>query len=174
MKGNNMNTRRNFLNSLGWGTVGLALTQPIMAKTQSANRPNILFIMADDHASHAISAYGGILVKTPNIDRIANEGMRFTNCFNVNSLCAPSRACLITGLYSRHNGFFRNGDNFDGSQLTFPKVMQTVKYQTALIGKWHLKSQPTGFDYYSVIPGQGKFFDCEFKDTGKSWERGQR
>jgi arylsulfatase A-like enzyme len=174
MKGNNMNTRRDFLKFIGLGTVALAVTQSIMAKTQSDNRPNILFIMADDHASHAISAYGGNLIKTPNIDRIAKEGMRFTNCFNVNSLCAPSRANLITGRYSHHNGFLRNGDSFDGSQLTFPKIMQTGKYQTALIGKWHLRSQPTGFDYYSVIPGHGRFFDCDFKDTGKSWRRGQK
>ena len=116
--------------------------------------------MADDHASHAISAYGSQLNKTPNIDRLAREGMRFTNCFNINSLCAPSRAALITGKYNRHNGFMRNGDNFDGSQLTFPKVLQKAGYATALIGKWHLKTQPQGFDYYQVIPGQGEFFVC--------------
>jgi len=125
--------------------------------------------MADDHAAQAISAYGSRLIKTPNIDRLANEGIRFTNCFNVNSLCAPSRASLITGKYNFHNGFFLNGDEFDGSQITFPKLLQKAGYQTALIGKWHLKSEPTGFDYYSVIPGQGEFFDPSFRQTGMRW-----
>jgi len=133
-------------------------------------RPNIIFIMADDHASHAISSYGSSLISTPNIDRIANEGMLFNNCFNVNSLCAPSRATLISGRYSQHNGFLRNGDDFDSLQTTFPKLMQKAGYQTALIGKWHLKSQPTGFDYYSVVPGQGKFFDSPFKEKNQPWD----
>lgn len=173
MKGNHMIVRAKFQKFVVWGIFALAITQPSIAKAQSDNRPNILFIMADDHASHAISAYGGSLIKTPNIDRIAKEGMRFTNCFNVNSLCAPSRASLISGRYSHHNGFLRNGDNFDGSQLTFPKLMRAGKYQTAVIGKWHLKSQPTGFDYYSVIPGHGRFFNSGFKDTGKPWNEEQ-
>jgi len=125
--------------------------------------------MADDHASHAISAYESKLIKTPNIDRLAKEGMRFTNCYNINSLCAPSRAALITGKYNHHIGYRRNGDEFDGTQMTFPKLMQKAGYTTALIGKWHLKTQPTGFDDYSVIPGHGRFFDPLFKDTGKPW-----
>jgi arylsulfatase A-like enzyme len=78
--------------------------------------------MSDDHASHAIGAYGSKFIKTPNLDRLAKEGMRFTNCFNVNSLCAPSRAAMITGRYNHHNGFLKNGDKFDGSQMTFPKL----------------------------------------------------
>ena len=136
---------------------------------RAANRPNILYIMADDHAAQAISAYGSRLIKTPNIDRLAAEGMRFTNCFNVNSLCAPSRACLITGKYNFHNGFFLNDDEFDGAQMTFPKLLQKAGYQTALIGKWHLKSQPTGFDEYSVVPGLGDYFNPPFRESGNSW-----
>ena len=161
-------TRRSFIKNVGIGFTSLSLFT--LKVNAGIKRPNILFIMADDHASHAISAYGSTLIKTPNIDRLATEGMRFTNCFNVNSLCAPSRAALITGKYSHHNGFMRNGDTFDGSQLTFPKLLQRSGYETALIGKWHLKSQPAGFDYYSVIPGQGEFFDPSFKDSGKPWE----
>jgi arylsulfatase A-like enzyme len=161
-------TRRSFVRSFGLGLAGTPLLT--LKAGASIKRPNILFIMADDHASHAISAYGSNLINTPNIDRLAKEGMRFTNCFNVNSLCAPSRAALITGKYSHHNGFMRNGDKFDGSQLTFPKLLQRAGYETALIGKWHLKSQPTGFDYYSVIPGQGEFFGPSFRDSGKPWQ----
>ena len=164
-------TRRSFIKALGMGISGIPLVT--LADEALLKRPNILFIMADDHASHAISAYQSNIIKTPNIDRLAKEGMRFTNCFNVNSLCAPSRAALITGKYSHQNGFMRNGDRFDGSQVTFPKIMRKAGYETALIGKWHLKSQPTGFDYYSVIPGQGTFFDCQFKDIDKSWECGK-
>ena len=161
-------SRRSFIKALGIGLTGIPLLTSKVNAT--IKRPNILFIMADDHASHAISAYGSKLIKTPNIDRLAKEGMRFTNCFNVNSLCAPSRAALITGKYSHHNGFMRNGDTFDGSQITYPKLLQRAGYETALIGKWHLKSQPTGFNYYSVIPGQGEFFNPLFRDSGKPWE----
>ena len=135
----------------------------------SVTRPNIIYIMSDDHASHAVGAYGSKICKTPNIDRLAREGMRFTNCFNVNSLCAPSRAALITGRYNHHNGFFRNRDKFDGSQMTFPKLLKKAGYKTGLIGKWHLGTEPTGFDYYSILPGQGKYFDCEFIDSDKPW-----
>lgn len=136
---------------------------------QYGKRPNIIYIMADDHASHAIGAYGSKICETPNIDRLAKEGMRFTNCFNVNSLCAPSRAALITGRYNSHNGFFRNRDKFDGSQLTFPKLLQKAGYKTSLIGKWHLGTEPTGFDYYSVLDGQGQYFNSKFKTSGKKW-----
>jgi arylsulfatase A-like enzyme len=126
----------------------------------NAKKPNIIYIMSDDHASHAIGAYGSKFIKTPNLDRLAKESMRFTNCFNVNSLCAPSRAAMITGRYTHHNGVFKNGDKFDGSQMTFPKLLQKAGYKTGLIGKWHLSSQPTGFDDYSILRVQGKYFDC--------------
>jgi len=156
--------------------LALIFCQKLVADDLNADnvkRPNIIYIMSDDHASHAIGAYGNKFIKTPNLDRLAKEGMRFTNCFNINSLCAPSRAALITGRYSHHNGFFRNGDKFDGSQVTFPKLMQKAGYKTGLIGKWHLGSQPTGFDYYSVLPGQGKYFDCGFLDSGKQWSEAE-
>jgi len=139
---------------------------------RQANRPNIIFIMADDHGLQAISSYGSKLIQTPGIDRLANEGMRFTNCFNVNSLCAPSRAALITGKYNCRNGVLRIGDRLDEKQETFPMILQRSGYQTALIGKWHLESEPQGFDYYKVLPGQGKYFDCPMKEKGQPWISG--
>lgn len=130
-------------------------------------RPNIVFIMSDDHAYQAISAYGYGLNHTPHIDQLANEGILFKNAFVTNSLCAPSRAAILTGKYSHLNGIRGNGDErFDGSQLTFPKLLQQSGYQTALIGKWHLESDPTGFDYWNIIPGQGDYYNPDFIDHG--------
>lgn len=140
------------------------------AKTpKAAKRPNILFIFTDDHAAHAISAYGSRINKTPNIDRIAREGMRFDSCLVTNSICGPSRACILTGKYSHKNGFFRNGNRFDGKQMTFPKILQKNGYQTAMIGKWHLSSDPTGFDRWEVLRGQGPYYNPPMKS-----ERGPR
>jgi len=129
--------------------------------TVAADRPNILFIFTDDHASHAISAYGSKINQTPNLDRIANEGMRFDNCFCTNSICGPSRAVILTGKYSHKNGFYRNGNKFDGTQQTFPKMLKTVGYETAVIGKWHLGEhmEPTGFSYSEVLIGQGPYYN---------------
>jgi arylsulfatase A-like enzyme len=110
-------------------------------------RPNILFIFTDDHSSQAISAYGSKINQTPHMDRIAKEGMLFRNCFVSNAICGPSRAVIQTGKYSHLNGFLTNGNSFDGSQQTFPKLLQKAGYQTAVVGKWHLKTTPTGFDY---------------------------
>jgi len=129
----------------------------------AADRPNILFIFTDDHAAHAISAYGSKINKTPNIDRIAKEGMLFENCFCGNSICGPSRATILTGKHSHLNGFFRNGNVFDGEQQTFPKLLQDAGYQTAMIGKWHLASTPTGFDYWKILPGQGRYYNPDFR-----------
>jgi N-acetylglucosamine-6-sulfatase len=125
-------------------------------------RPNIVFIFSDDHALQAIGAYGSKVNQTPNIDRLAREGAVFTNSFCANSLCGPSRACILTGKHSHLNGFMRNGDRFDGGQTTFPKLVQAHGYQTALIGKWHLESPPTGFDYWEVLPDQGNYYNPDF------------
>jgi arylsulfatase A-like enzyme len=126
------------------------------------DRPNILFIISDDHAYQAVSAYDASRNRTPNIDRIAAEGMRFDRCYVTNSLCGPSRACILTGKYSHKNGFYDNRSKFDGSQVTFPKLLQQAGYQTALVGKWHLVSEPTGFDFWQILPGQGQYYRPEF------------
>lgn len=134
--------------------------------SDGAVRPNILFIMADDHAAHSVSAYGSILNETPNIDRLANEGIRFSNGFCVNSLCAPSRATLLTGKYSCRHGVMDNRTPFRGSQRTLPKLLQRAGYKTAIIGKWHLKSSPTGFDYSNILRGQGEYYDPLLVENG--------
>ena len=130
-------------------------------------RPNILMIYCDDHAYQAISAYQTVsayglkLNETPNIDRLAREGMRFDNCFVTNSICGPCRAVIQTGKYSHRNGFFCNGNRFDGAQQTFPKLLQKAGYQTAVIGKWHLGEhmKPQGYDYSEVLIGQGPYYN---------------
>jgi arylsulfatase A-like enzyme len=122
-------------------------------------RPNILFVFTDDHCVQAMSCYGSKVNKTPNMDRLATGGMRFTNCFVTNSLCGPSRAVILTGKYSHLNGFIRNGNTFNGAQQTFPKLLQKAGYQTAIFGKWHLKSTPTGFDHFEVLIGQGPYYN---------------
>ncbi|MEL6898144.1 MAG: sulfatase-like hydrolase/transferase, partial [Planctomycetota bacterium] len=140
----------------------LGLVGNAYGQRSEGRRPNILFIFSDDHAPHAISAYGSKINETPNLDRIAKEGMLFQNSFCANSICGPSRACILTGKHSHLNGFLRNGDRFDGSQTTFPKLMQAAGYQTALIGKWHLSSDPTGFDHWEILPGQGSYYNPVF------------
>ena len=131
-------------------------------------RPNIVFIFSDDHAFQAISAYGRNLNQTPNIDRLAREGMRFDNCCVTNSICGPSRAVILTGKYSHINGFIDNGGkSFDGSQPTVPKMLQKAGYQTAVVGKWHLVSDPTGFDYWHILPGQGAYYNPPMIENGK-------
>ena len=131
-------------------------------------RPNILFIMSDDHTSQAISAYGGMLADvcpTTNIDRLANEGMLFENCFVTNSICTPSRAAIMTGKYAHINGVYKF-TALDQRQPTLMKYMQKAGYHTALVGKYHLHSNPAGLDYFSVLPGQGDYFDPEFMEPG--------
>ena len=137
-----------------------------MTANEAPKRPNILFIMSDDHAEQAISAYGSKLIETPNIDRIAREGVLFQNAFVTNSICAPSRAVFLTGKYSHLNGLRDNRDEFDGSQMTFPKLLQRAGYQTAIVGKWHLKTAPTGFDHWKVLIGQGDYYGPAFLDNG--------
>ena len=131
----------------------------ISCESKVSERPNIIFIMSDDHSVAAISAYGSNLISTPNIDRIANEGAKFNNSFVTNSICAPSRAVLLTGKYSHLNGVLDNNQIFDGEQETFPKILQEAGYQTSMIGKWHLKSKPTGFDNWKVLKGQGEYYN---------------
>jgi len=131
-------------------------------ESEEPKRPNIIFIMSDDHANKAVSAYSDELLQTPHLDRLANEGMLFSNSFVTNSICGPSRAVMLTGKFSHLNGFMDNSSVFDGSQQTFPKLLQEVGYKTAMVGKWHLKSQPTGFDFWDVLPGQGDYFNPDF------------
>ncbi|WP_422659387.1 sulfatase [Paenibacillus sp. EC2-1] len=134
-------------------------------------QPNIVFIMSDDHAAHAMSCYGSKVNTTPNIDRIANEGVRFDNCFCTNSICSPSRAAILTGKYNHLNGVKSIDEHFDGRQMTFPKLLQEGGYQTAMVGKWHLghggDADPTGFDYWNVIVGQGDYYDPTFIEMGE-------
>ena len=121
-------------------------------------QPNIIYIMSDDHAKNAISIYGSRLAEiapTPNIDRIANEGILMNNVFVTNSICTPSRAAILTGQYSQLNGVYTLKDDFDNSSNHLGKLMQKAGYSTAVVGKWHLHTEPTGFDYYNVLPGQG-------------------
>ena len=124
----------------------------------TAPRPNILFIMSDDHAAHAISAYGSRVNRTPGLDRLAQEGMLFQNTFVTNSICTPSRATILTGKYSHLNGV-TVFNRFDGSQQTVAKLLQKSGYYTGMIGKWHLGSDPTGFDHWEILPGQGAYND---------------
>jgi arylsulfatase A-like enzyme len=130
------------------------------------DRPNFIFIMSDDHAAQALSCYGSRINQTPNLDRLAQEGMLFENAFCTNAICAPSRAAILTGKMSHLNGVRDNTDRFDGAQDTFPKLLRSTGYQTAMIGKWHLKSDPTGFDYWNVLPGQGAYHDPVLKEMG--------
>ncbi len=125
-------------------------------------RPNIVFIMSDDHGYQAISAYGYGLNHTPHIDSLAAHGMLFNHAFVNNSLCAPSRASIISCKYSNKSSVKAIGDVFDGTQTTFPKQLQQAGYTTALIGKWHLFSYPTGFDYWTIFPGQGEYYNPLF------------
>jgi arylsulfatase A-like enzyme len=155
--------RRDFLKILGFGV---------------GRRPNILYIMSDDHATNAISCYGGMLnavSQTPNIDRIASEGVRLDNCFVTNSICTPSRACIMTGKYSHRNGVYTLGDvDFDREQQNVAILLQQSGYQTAVIGKWHLFTKPSGFDYYNVLPEQGRYYDPLLKEKGWPWSDGNQ
>jgi arylsulfatase A-like enzyme len=148
--------RREFLAALGAAS----------ASAMQRQQPNIIYIMADDHASHAISAYGSRINKTPNIDRIAQEGVRLTNCFCTNSICTPSRAAILTGQYSHKNGVYTLNDRLDPAKDHVAKQLQNAGYQTAMVGKWHLASDPTGFDYWNILPGQGQYYDPVFIEKG--------
>ena len=131
-------------------------------KEQSPKRPNIIFIMSDDHAYQAISAYDNKLIQTPNIDRIAKMGMLFTNASVTNSICAPSRATILTGKHSHMNGKVDNHFQFDTTNVTFPQLLQDAGYQTAMFGKLHFGNNPKGFDQFKILPGQGAYYNPEF------------
>lgn len=158
--------RRWVLKSIGSGAAAFSAGATRFCCTPNRDHPNILFIMSDDHAAQAISAYGSAINSTPHIDRLATEGMLFRNCFCTNSICAPSRATILTGKYSHLNGLLDNKEAFDGSQQTFPKLLQAAGYETALVGKWHLKSDPTGFDYWNILPGQGEYYNPVMIELG--------
>ena len=137
-------------------------------ETEPPKPLNVVYIMCDDHSYQTISAYDQRYIETPNIDRISDEGARFTNSFVANSLSGPSRACLLTGKHSHANGFTNNEHGiFDGSQQTLPKLLQAGGYQTAMVGKWHLVSDPTGFDYWDILTGQGDYYNPVFIREGE-------
>lgn len=146
----------------------LACATVAVGCSQQAEKPmNIVFIMTDDHSYQTISAYGESYNSTPNIDRIGKEGVVFTNSFVANSISGPSRACILTGKHSHKNGYMNNIDcTFDGSQQTFPKLLQQAGYETAIVGKWHLISEPTGFDYWNILIGQGEYYNPTFINNG--------
>ena len=139
-------------------------------KEKVTEKPNVIFIMADDHAAQAISCYGSRINSTPNIDRLASEGALFNNSFCTNSICSPSRAVILTGKYSHLNGVVDNHQAFNGLQDTYPKYLRQAGYQTAIVGKWHLKSEPTGFDYWNVLPGQGAYHNPVLIENGVEQE----
>jgi arylsulfatase A-like enzyme len=141
--------------------LALSLLAALSAPAAAAPRPNILFIMSDDHAAHALSCYGSKVNQTPQLDRLAKGGMRFQNAFVPNSICTPSRASILTGEYSHLNGV-PVFNRFDGARPNVAKLLQTNGYATAMIGKWHLGSDPTGFDQWIILPGQGVYNDPEF------------
>jgi arylsulfatase A-like enzyme len=148
---------------LAWGASATLSAEP-------SQRPNILFVFTDDLTCQAISAYGDSrkLLDTPHIDRLARGGMRFDRCLVTNSICGPSRATILTGKYSHRNGFYNNTNSrFDGGQPTFPKLLQAAGYSTAIIGKWHLVSDPTGFDYWHILPGQGVYYNPPMIKNGE-------
>ena len=160
-------TRREFMKTIGFSAAALSLPLFNISCRKQMKQPNILFIMSDDHAEQAISCYSDKLIQTPNIDRIAYEGVLFKNSFVTNSICGPSRAVLLTGKYSHLNGLRDNRDQFESSQVTFPKLLQKVGYRTSVIGKWHLKSEPTGFDNWKILIGQGQYYNPVFNEMGE-------
>lgn len=160
------------MKNTGYGKIGLAAVATIAgfnscAKNSESKPLNVIYIMTDDHSYQTISAYDNRYINTPNLDRLAHEGMLFRNAYVANSLSGPSRACLLTGKHSHANGFTDNTCTFDGSQQTFPKLLQEAGYQTAIVGKWHLVSDPTGFDYWNILPGQGIYYNPDFIEMGE-------
>jgi arylsulfatase A-like enzyme len=166
--------RREFLKAMGAAAGALALPDHSKVLPAPSQRPNILYIMADDCATTALSCYGSRLApvfKTPNIDSIAQQGVRLTRCFCVNSICVPSRANILTGQHSNKNGCLTLDYQIDPARQTFVKMLQQSGYTTAVFGKWHLGTEPQGFDEYKVVEGQGAYFDPKFLEKSQTWKK---
>lgn len=164
-------SRREFIRKIGLGVGVCVLTGTIDAAEKA--KPNILFIMSDDHTTQAVGAYATLLkdvVKTPNIDRLAREGALLEKCFCTNSICTPSRAAILTGQYSQKNGVYTLDNSINPAHPNVAKHLQRAGYQTAIIGKWHLKTEPSGFDYWNVLPGQGRYNNPVMKSIDKGQE----
>ena len=158
--------RRSLLQGLGGAAAALSLPGCVTPLRATARRPNIIFIMTDDHAQAALSSYGNDILKTPNLDRIGAEGVRFTEAFVTNSLCLPSRATYLTGQYSHTHGLMTNGEESGfmneprlDNGATWPSYLRAAGYHTGVVGKWHVNTPPSGYDYTAVLPGQGMYFD---------------
>jgi len=159
-------TRRGLLKAMAAGAATVVLPPPLRADAERPPRPNILFIMADDHAANAISCFGSRLAKaapTPNLDRLASEGARVERMFCTNSICVPSRASILTGLYGHRSGVYRLSDKLDPKARNVAKLLRAGGYETAVIGKWHLKAEPAGFDHWRVLEGQGRYRNPKLK-----------
>ncbi len=155
--------------AISWFLLSGCTSEPENGENTVQERPNIIFIMSDDHAYQAISAYDNSLIETPNIDRIAEMGMLFTNASVTNSICAPSRATILTGKHSHINGKIDNHFPFDTTNVTFPQILQEAGYQTAMFGKLHFGNNPKGFDQFKILPGQGAYYNPDFitKEEGR-------
>ncbi len=166
--------KKQFYFAVGLVLISLTVFSCKTSVKEEPQRPNILFIMADDHTSQAWGIYGGVLevyVHTPNIKRLAEEGCVLNNCLVSNSICTPSRATILTGQYSHINGATTLGGALYPEQNNIAKVLKQAGYQTSVIGKWHLKKEPTGFDYYNVLAGQGRYWDPILKSK-ENWGEG--
>jgi arylsulfatase A-like enzyme len=162
--------RRDFLKLTAVGTLSLPQVFSSISCRRQSSRPNVIFILSDDHACQAISAYGSRLIQTPHLDRLAQEGVRFDCSFATNSICAPSRASILTGQYSHQHGVIDNSVEMKSQEGTFPVLFKKAGYQTALVGKWHLKATPVGFDYFSILPDQGHYYNPDFIEKDRKYQ----